>query len=298
MIELNGLKLEHPVMNASGILGSEPEHVDILANAGFSGIVTKTFTKNPRNGYPPPIIVELDNGGYLNAVGLANPGINGICPVVERARRHGKPVIVSIGGSSLSEFIEVSIKAEECRATAIELNMSCPHVKGHGLDLGSDPSMVYTLVKEVVSTINTPVFVKLGLCDKIIESAGKALEAGASGVVLINTIKAMAIDVYTGKPVLSNKYGGLSGPPIKPIAIRAVYEVYREYNAPIIGVGGISSWRDVAEFILAGARAVQVGSVFMKNRRIVYEILEGLEKWIEIHGVSSIMDLVGLAHRV
>jgi len=156
------------------------------------------------------------------------------------------------------------IKAEECRATAIELNMSCPHVKGHGLDLGSDPSMVYTLVKEVVSTINTPVFVKLGLCDKIIESAGKALEAGASGVVLINTIRAMAIDVYTGKPVLSNKYGGLSGPPIKPIAIRAVYEVYREYNAPIIGVGGISSWRDVAEFILAGARAVQVGSVFMK----------------------------------
>jgi len=291
-----GIVLEHPVMSASGILGSEPEHIDILASHGFSAIVTKTFTLNPREGYNPPVLVELQSGGFLNAIGLANPGVEGIKPLVERAKLHSKPLIVSVTGSSVEEFLRVVEVAEESGASAVELNLSCPHVRGYGLELGSDPSTVYLIVRDVASTLRIPVIVKLGLSDRVVDSAGKALEAGARALTLINTIRALAIDVYSFKPVLSNIYGGLSGPPIKPIALRVVYDVYREYRAEIIGCGGVSSWLDVAEFILAGARAVQVGSAFLKNRRIVYEILEGLEKWIHDLGYSSIGDLVGQAH--
>jgi dihydroorotate dehydrogenase (NAD+) catalytic subunit len=296
-IRILGLNLEHPVLNASGILGSEPEHVDILVKHGFSCIVTKTITLEPREGYPPPILIELDNGGYLNAVGLANPGVRGICPMVERARLLGRPIIVSVGGGDLREYVEVSIKAEECGASGVELNLSCPNVRGFGLELGADPSMVYRVVRDVVSVLKIPVLAKLGFGDRVIESSGRALEAGAAGLTLINTIKAMYIDVYSARPVLSNKYGGLSGPPIRPIAIRVVYDVYREYRALIIGCGGVSSWRDAAEFILAGARVVQVGSGFLRNRWIVRDILAGLRKWLEVLGVESIEELVGFAHR-
>jgi len=291
-----GLLFEHPVMNASGILGSEPEHVDILAAHGFAAIVTKTFTLNPREGYAPPVLVELRSGGFLNAIGLANPGVEGIKPIIERARLHGKSVIVSISGNGPEEFTRVAEKAEEYGASAVELNLSCPHVKGYGLELGSDPSAAYSVVREVSSVIRVPVIVKLGLTERVVESAGRALEAGARALTLINTIRALAIDVYSLKPVLSNIYGGLSGTPIKPIALRVVYDVYREYSAEIIGCGGISSWIDVAEFILAGARAVQVGSALLKNRRVVYEITVGLEKWVRELGYRNIGELVGRAH--
>jgi dihydroorotate dehydrogenase (NAD+) catalytic subunit len=292
-----GLTLDHPVLNASGILGSEPEQVDILASHGFSAIVTKTFTLNPREGYNPPVLVELRSGGFLNAIGLANRGVEGIKPVVERARKHGKPVIVSITGSSLNEFTMLAEVAEESGASAVELNLSCPHVKGSGLDLGSDPGTTHSVVREVASVLRVPIIVKLGLSDRLVEIAGKALEAGAQAVTLINTIRALAIDVYSFKPMLSNIYGGLSGPPIKPIALRLVYDVYREYRAEIIGCGGITNWVDAAEFILAGACAVQVGSAFLRNRRVVYDILEGLKAWMRELGFSSIRELVGRTHR-
>jgi len=285
-------------MNASGILGSEPEHVDILVKAGFSAVVTKTFTVEPREGYPPPILVELECCGYLNAVGLANPGINYIPLLVDRAKALGKPIVVSIGGRGVDEYIELATVAEEAGASAIELNLSCPHVKGHGLEIGSDPASVYALVKDVASAVKKPVIAKLGFCDRVVESSGKALEAGARALTLINTIKAMAIDVYSAKPVLSNVYGGLSGPAIKPIAVRVVYEVYREYSgAEIIGCGGISSWKDAAEYILAGAKAVQIGSGYLKNRNVVQEVINGLSKWVAGLGYKSIEGLVGLAHR-
>ncbi|MEM4868846.1 MAG: dihydroorotate dehydrogenase PyrD [Desulfurococcaceae archaeon] len=296
-IRLVGIDLEHPVMNASGILGSEPEHVEILASAGFSAVVTKTFTLKPSTGYPMPIMVELENGEFLNAVGLANPGIDSVHLVVEKAHRLGKPVVVSIGAKSEEEFAELAIKAENAGADAIELNLSCPHVRGHGLEIGSNPELVYRVVKEVSSTTRVPILAKLGLCDRVVESAGKALEAGARGLTLINTIRAIAIDVYSFKPVLSNKYGGLSGPPIKPIAVRVVYDVYREYQAEIIGCGGITNWKDAAEFIVAGAKAVQIGSAFLRNRNIVREVLQGLEEWLKAVGYSRIEDLVGAAQK-
>lgn len=295
-ISVAGIELEHPVMNASGILGAEPEHIEILARAGFSAIVTKTFTREPRSGYPPPILVELESGGFLNAVGLANPGIQSVARLAEKARVLGKPLVVSIGGAP-GDYPELAAIAEEAGASAVELNLSCPHVRGYGIELGSDPSTVREVVKNTASVVKIPVIAKLGLCDRIVESAGKALEAGSRALTLINTVKAMAIDVYSMKPVLSNKYGGLSGPPLKPIAIKVVYDVYREYKAEIIGCGGVSSWKDAAEFIVAGARSIQVGSAFLKNPGVVKDILEGLEKWLQVIGARSLEELVGAAHK-
>jgi len=292
-----GLRLEHPVMNASGILGAEPEHMDVLARHGFSALVSKTITLNPREGYAPPVIVELRNNGLLNAIGLANPGASVIPLIAERARGLGKPLILSIGGSSVEEFVKLAELASEAGVDAIELNLSCPHARGYGLELGSDPSMVYRIVREVAGISKAPVIAKLGLSDRVVESAGKALEAGAGALTLINTIRAMAIDVYSMRPILSNKYGGLSGPPIHPVAVRVVYEVYREYRADIIGSGGVTSWIDAAELILAGARAIQVGTAILCNDGVVYEVINGLTKWITDVGHTKLTELVGRATR-
>ncbi|MEL9929926.1 MAG: tRNA-dihydrouridine synthase, partial [Sulfolobales archaeon] len=228
--DIAGIVLEHPVMNASGILGSEPEHIEILAGFGVSAIVTKTITPKPRTGYEPPIVVELRNGGLLNAVGLANPGIEIIPSLVERARRIRRIIIVSVGGSSERDFTEVAEIAEKSGANAVELNLSCPHTRGFGMDIGSDPADVARVVGSVASILRIPVIAKLGLSDRIIESAGKALEKGARALTLINTLKALAVDIYSMKPILTNIFGGLSGPPIHPIAVRVIYEIYREYK--------------------------------------------------------------------
>jgi len=297
-VRVAGLHLEHPVMNASGILGATPEHIERLASYGFSAIVTKTITPQPREGNPPPIIVEIPNIGLLNAVGLANPGKNIVPKLVEVSKRLGKPIVISVGGSTPSEFLEVASIAEEAGADAIELNLSCPHAKGYGIEIGSDPYQSYEVVKTVANSVKIPTIAKLGLCDRIVEVASKVLEAGAKGLTLINTVRAMVIDVMTARPVLSNVFGGLSGPAIHPIAVRVVYEVYRELRPEIIGCGGVVDWVTAAELILAGARAVQVGTALMWKENIVYDVLIGLRRLIEHFGVRSIEDLVGYSHRV
>jgi dihydroorotate dehydrogenase (NAD+) catalytic subunit len=298
-IEVLGLRLIHPLMNASGILGHMPEHVDILKSYGVSAIVTKTFTLKPREGHKEPIIVELPNGGILNSMGLPNPGIIGLERIIKSAKSRNIPVIVSVGGSSIKEFSEVAIKAEEAGANAIELNLSCPHTKSYGLELGQDPLIVYEVVREVSGSIKVPVVAKLGLTDRIIEIAGKALEAGARALTLINTIKAMYIDIFAAKPFLSNIYGGLSGPPIHPIAVRVVYDVYREYEGiEIIAAGGAIDWHSVAEFLLAGAKAVQLGTaLILKREKAIPEILKGLYVWLGELNIKSLKEVVGLANR-
>jgi dihydroorotate dehydrogenase (NAD+) catalytic subunit len=298
-IDIAGLRLKHPVMNASGILGAYREHVDRLVSYGVSAVVTKTITPKPREGYNPPIIVELPTGGLLNAVGLENPGKNIVKELVLEAKKHSMPIIVSIGGRNEEEFTEVAIEADVCGADAVELNLSCPHAKGYGIEVGSDPNLVYNVVKTVSSAIKIPTIAKLGLCDKVVDSATKALEAGAKALTLINTIKAMYIDVYTAKPFLTNIFGGLSGPPIHPIAVRVVYEVYRETKAEIIGCGGIYDWVTAAEMILAGARAIQIGTALMKNpREVVENIVKGLRKWLRTLSLRSVEQAIGLAHKL
>jgi len=285
-------------MNASGVLGATPEHIVKLASYGLAAVVTKTFTEKPREGYGPPIILKLRNGGYINAVGLANPGMGSLPQVVKKSKELGLVTIVSVGGSSLDEFVKVSAVAVDAGADMIELNLGCPHTRGYGLDIGSDPTNVYEVVKAVSSLSDVPVIAKLGFSDNYLKSSGKALEGGAKALTLINTVKAMVIDVYSAKPILSNVFGGMSGPPIHPIAVRVVYDVYREYEPEIIGVGGVTDWVSAAELILAGARALQVGSVLAaKPKEVVNSILEGLREWVSELGYERIGDLVGLAHK-
>ena len=293
-----GLLLRHPVMNASGILGYLPEHADIMASWGVSAIVSKTFTKEPREGYSPPIIVKLGYGALLNAVGLSNPGVGGLRLFAESAKKHGVPLIVSAGGRSVAEFVEVAAAAEEAGSSAIELNMSCPHFEGGGLELGRDPAAVSSVVREVSSVVRVPVVVKLGLSDRLVDSAVAALGAGARALTLINTVRGMAIDVHSLRPVLSNVYGGLSGKPIHPIAVWAVYSVYKETSADIIGAGGVFTWRDAAELVLAGSRAVQVGTALVyRGTEVVSRIVEGLRSWLREIGRGSLSDVVGAAQR-
>jgi len=285
-------------MNASGVLGATPEHIVKLASYGLAAVVTKTFTEKPREGHGPPIILKLRNGGYINAVGLANPGMGSLPQVVRKSKELGLVTIVSVGGSSLDEFVKVSAAAVDAGADMIELNLSCPHTRGYGLDIGSDPANVYEVVKAVSSVSDVPVIAKLGFSDNYLKSSGKALEGGAKALTLINTVKAMVIDVYSAKPILSNVFGGMSGPPIHPIAVRVVYDVYREYKPEIIGVGGVTDWVSAAELILAGAGALQVGSVLAaKPKEVVNSIIEGLREWVSELGYERIRDLVGLAHK-
>ncbi|MEM2390262.1 MAG: dihydroorotate dehydrogenase PyrD [Ignisphaera sp.] len=296
--DIAGIKLKHPLMNASGILGYAREHILRLIKYGVAAIVTKTITPRPRKGFDPPIIVELPNGGLINAVGLENPGKEIIPELVDEAKRHSIPILISIGGVNEQEFIEVASTANDAGTDAIELNLSCPHTKGYGIEIGADPHNVYNIVKSVTSTVSVPVIAKLGLSDRIIEAAGKALEAGARALTLINTIKALYIDVYTLKPVLTNVFGGLSGPPIHPIAVRVVYEIYKEFQPEIIGCGGVSNWMDAAEFIVAGARAIQIGTALRINSKdVINNITEGLKMWLAIQGFKNIYEAIGASVR-
>jgi dihydroorotate dehydrogenase (NAD+) catalytic subunit len=300
-VSIAGIRLRHPIMNASGFLGYTREHISRLAKYGFSAIVTKTITPYAKKGHDPPIVVALRNGGLLNAVGLENPGKRCIGELVDEARKLGVPLIVSIGGMNAEEFAEVAIEAEEKGATAVEINLSCPHAKGFGLEIGLNPVNVFNVVKTVASVTKLPIIAKLGSSDRVVEAAGKALEAGAKGLTLINTIKAMAIDVYTLKPILTNIFGGLSGPPIHPIAVRVVYEVFMEYKPDIIGCGGVATWLDAAELIAAGAKAVQIGTALVLSdnaQSLVESILRGLENWLLLHGFKNIEEAAGSAHKV
>ena len=298
-VEVAGLRLKSPVMNASGVLEWDVLQAKRLVDAGAGAVVLKSTTREPRRGYAWPRMVRVF-GGFVNAVGLANPGAREASRLVRVIKESlgDTPVIASAAGSTIDEFVEVSALLEDGGADAVELNLSCPHFKGGGIELGQDPQLVYETVRSVAGSLKVPVIAKLGLSDRLVESASKALEAGAKALTLINSVKAMKIDVYTKKPVLSNKVGGLSGPAIHPIAVRAVYEVYRETKAEIIGVGGVRDWETAVELILAGARAVQVGAMIIeKGELIVTEILRGIEKYLWVEGIQSVRDLIGLAHR-
>lgn len=298
-VEVGGLRFKSPVMNASGVLEWDPIQARRLIDAGAGAVVLKSTTREPRRGYYWPRMVRVF-GGFVNAVGLANPGAREASKLVRLIKDSlgGAPVIASAAGSSVEEFLEVSALLEDGGADAVELNLSCPHFRGGGIDLGQDPNLVGETVKNVAGSLKVPVIAKLGLSDRLVDSAVKALGGGARALTLINSVKAIKIDVYTKKPVLSNKVGGLSGPAIHPIAVRAVYDVYRETGADIIGVGGVRDWETAVELILAGARAVQVGAMLLeKGELIVAEIIRGIEKYLWVEGIQSVRDLVGLAHK-
>jgi dihydroorotate dehydrogenase (NAD+) catalytic subunit len=296
--EIMGIRLRNPLMNASGVLGSRKELLRRLAESGLGAIVSKTITPEPRAGYEPPIIIALPTGGVLNAVGLANPGMHALGDLLSEVKGIETPVIVSVGGRKPEEYARVAAKAEEAGADAVELNLSCPHTEGYGSDAASDESMARRIVSAAASTLSIPVSAKLGWNPRLVSMVNAALDAGARAVTLINVIKGMYIDVYTGRPVLTHGIGGLGGPPIHPVAVASVYMAYGETGADIIGVGGVYDWRTAAELILAGAKAVGIASSMLgREKHLVQEILGGLAGWLEDTGISSIREAVGLAHR-
>ncbi len=299
-VEVGGLKLRNPTMSASGILDNSADLLLRLFKGGAGGVVTKSVGKEPRKPYPGPNVVEMEYG-VLNAMGLPNPGIDYFCEEIREAIRR-EPNICLIGsvyGKDPKEFSELAIKMERAGCKAIELNLSCPHVKGYGAEVGTDPKAIREICEEVSSSIAIPIFVKLtpNVTD-IVSLASAALEGGASGVVAINSVRAMRINVELMKPVLGNVYGAYSGKGILPIGVRAVYDIYRELECEIIGVGGIENYKDALEYIMAGAKAVQIGTGIMKKgEKIFSEVANGIRKWLEDHGFSSIYEIVGIAQR-
>jgi len=290
------IELERPTMLASGILGISLEVFTRLYKDGAGALVTKSLSKEPWDGYPNPTIVGVKSG-YLNAVGLSNPGAPYFAKMIESNTT--VPIIVSLVGSLEEDFTFMIKQFENVKILGYELNLSCPHVEKVGLDVGDDPDLVKKIVKSVKSHSKVPVIAKVGLgSSDYLETVSAACESGIDGITAINTIRAMGIDVETTRPLLSHKIGGLSGSAIKPIAVRCVYEISSKFDIPIIGCGGVSDWEDAVEFILAGASAVQIGSAIGEKWTGVFsEINNGISKYMEKKGFSKINEMIGIAKK-
>lgn len=297
-IELCGIKMNNPTMLAAGILGSTAASLNWAARSGAGAVVTKSFGLQPNKGYANPTTVEV-TGGVINAIGLSNPGVDNFKLELEKLNRI-VPSIASIYGSNEEEFSEISSNIQGL-VDAVELNVSCPHAMGGcGSAIGQDPELTTAVVESVKKSIDIPVFVKLtpNVTD-IVEIASEATAAGADAITMINSLgPGMRIDIQTGKPILNNRFGGLSGPAIKPVAVRCVYDVYSAVDIPIVGVGGIRNFEDVLEFIYAGASAVQIGtSIMYEGMDIFSNITNGLDRFMKEEGYETIDQMVGIAHR-
>ncbi len=291
------IQLDRPVMLASGILGISLDVFNRLYRSGAGAVVTKSLSKVPWEGYPNPTIFSVKGDGWINAVGLSNPGAPIFAKMIQP--NQDVPIIVSLVGSIPEDFEMMIKEFENCKVTAYELNLSCPHVAKVGLEVGDDPELVKKIVTTVKNTTDIPVIAKVGLgTTHYLNTVGTAIDSGIDAITAINTIRAMAIDVETKHPILSNKFGGLSGTPIKPIALRCVYEISSKYDIPIIGCGGISTWEDAVEFFLAGASAIQIGSAVGDDWIDVFnDINNGIISYMKRNGFSKIEDMVGLAKK-
>lgn len=296
--EIAGLQLVNPTILAAGILGYTGLSMRSVIEAGAGAVVTKTMGQKPRAGYFNPTVVQTDCG-LINAMGLPNPGIRHFMEEMKQLKTIQAPTIISIYGSSPEEFAIVAEIAMQIGADAIELNVSCPHIEKAGTEIGCDPKLLTNIVKTVKKNVNVPVIVKLTPnVANISEIAKTVQDAGADAITAINTVKAMAIDIETGRPILANKFGGLSGPAIKPIAVRCVYDVFHSVDIPVIGCGGISCWQDAIEFILSGASAVQIGTaVAFKGIDVFGSIAQGIDEYLKSKGFTNVKDIVGLAHK-
>ncbi|AFS83305.1 dihydroorotate dehydrogenase [Candidatus Nitrosopumilus sediminis] len=291
------IQLDKPVMLASGILGISLDVFNRLYASGAGAVVTKSLSTAPWEGYPNPTIFSVKGGGWINAVGLSNPGASNFAKMIEP--NQDVPIIVSLVGSVPEDFETMIKEFENCKIKAYELNLSCPHVAKVGLEVGDDPGLVKTIVSTVKKATNVPVIAKVGLgTSNYLNTVSNAVDSGIDAITAINTVRAMAINVETKRPILSNKFGGLSGTPIKPIALRCVYEISSKFDIPIIGCGGVSTWEDAVEFFLAGASAVQLGSAIGDNWVGVFDdINRGILEYMKKNNYSTIKDMVGLAKK-
>jgi dihydroorotate dehydrogenase (NAD+) catalytic subunit len=296
-VDLCGLRLRNPTMLASGVLDETAATMVEVARAGAGAVVTKSVGMSPREGHANPCVVELDVG-LLNAMGLPNPGIEYFSEEVKAVKREGVTVIGSVIGGSEDELAAVAALMAAAGADAVELNLSCPHAKGLGTEIGSTPEDVERVCRASKERVKVPLFAKLTPNTSSISNLAKAAErGGADAVVAINTLKGMAISPEVRMPVLANRFGGLSGPAIRPIGVRCVYEIRDAVEIPVIGVGGISTGRDALEYIMAGATAVQVGTaVWMRGPEVFKSICDDISRFMDEYGYSKVDDMVGAAH--
>ena len=295
-VEFAGLKLRNPTMLASGFMGISQDSFDRIYKSGAGCMVSKSLSVRPIEGYHNPTVVALNGKSYINAVGLANPGFEAFATeIVDNTT----PLILSLVGSRQSDFIHMVRRLDRLNILGYEINLSCPHVKKMGIEVGDDLEMVRALIRTVRRNTKKPTFIKLGVGNvDVLKIASIAKDEAATGVTAINTIRAMTIDVQTCSPVLSNKIGGLSGRSIKPVAVRSVYEISKKIGIPVIGCGGIFTWEDAVEFILAGASAVQIGSgIGNIGINIFRMISRGIMKYLENKGFRNVQDIVGMAHK-
>lgn len=293
--EVGGIWMDNPVMLAAGILGTTGASLRRAAISGAGAVVTKSVGVAEREGHRGPAVVQVE-GGLLNAMGLPNPSYRHFQEEIDIGRDGGVPVIASIFGSSPTEFVEVATGLD---ADGFELNLSCPHAERYGAEIGCEASNVEAITRAVKESASVPVWVKLTPNVADIAALGLAAQrGGADAVVAINTLKAMAIDVESCRPILGNRFGGLSGPAIKPVAVKSVYDLAGALKIPVIGVGGVSSWEDACEMIMAGARGVQVGTALgrAEGYGLFRSISEGLSIYLDRKGMT-LQELVGAARR-
>ena len=289
--------IDNPTILASGILGISINIFNRIYSSGAGAVVTKSISMLPSSGYDGPSLFSVGGDGWLNAIGLSNPGIDNFSKMLRQNKKI--PIIVSLVGSTDIDFITMVKKLQNSKILAYELNLSCPHVDKVGLDVGDDPELVYNIVKKIKSATQIPIIAKVGLgSTNYLDTIHAACDGGVDAITAINTLRAMAIDIDAMRPILGNKIGGLSGRPIKTIAIRCVYEISSKYNIPIIGCGGIFDWSDAVEFILAGASAVQIGSVINnKWMQIFSDINQGLTNYMSQKNFANIGEMVGISKK-
>ena len=293
-VNIAGVTLKNPVMTASGTFGSGAEYSQFVDLNRLGAVVTKGVANIPWPGNPTPRIAET-YGGMMNAIGLQNPGID---VFVKRdipfLKEYDTKIVVNVCGKSEKDYVEVVERLGEEAVDLLEINVSCPNVKEGGIAFGQDPKALNQITKAVKKVAKQPIIMKLSPnVTDITEMARAAVDGGSDALSLINTLTGMKIDVHKRKFALANKTGGLSGPAVKPVAVRMVYQVANAVNVPIIGMGGIATWEDAIEFILAGATAVSVGTANFYNPTATVEIVNGIEDYMKQYGIEDISDLVG-----
>ncbi|HAM1278106.1 TPA: dihydroorotate dehydrogenase [Listeria monocytogenes] len=292
-VEIPGLSLKNPIMPASGCFGFGQEYSKYYDLNELGAIMAKAVTPEPRLGNPTPRVAE-NASGMLNAIGLQNPGLEHVLahelPFLEQFET---PIIANVAGATEDDYVQVCARIGESKAVkAIELNISCPNVKHGGIAFGTDPDVAHRLTKAVKNVATVPVYVKLSPNVADIVSIAQAIEAaGADGLTMINTLLGMRIDLKTRKPIIANGTGGLSGPAIKPVAIRMIHQVREVSNIPIIGMGGVQTVDDVLEFLIAGADAVAVGTMNFTDPFICPKLISELPKRMDELGISSLQEL-------
>ncbi len=293
-VEIAGIKLKNPILTASGACGYGEELADLFDLSLLGGIVTKSITVKPREGHPPPRTAETDSG-MLNAIGLANVGVDKfIEDKLQFLEKFDTCVIANVAGATSQEYVDICARLADCpRADMVELNFSCPNVE-RGMSIASSPLQAEKTVREVKKVFSRPVIAKLSPNVTDISEIARACETGgADALSMINTLVGMAVDIETFRPRLTNNTGGLSGPAIKPVALAMVHKVHKSVRIPIIGIGGISNYKDVVEFFLCGAQAVQIGTALFVQPDAPVQIIKDLIKYLTQHKFKSVNELVG-----